>query len=75
MFLIDASPAMLEPAPAPVAASIPGAAPRSRTYLDVAVECAHGMLRSRIVSAPGTSRASSSSTPARVAVWTTPPAA
>ena len=44
---------MLEPAPAPVAASIPGAAPRSRTYLDVAVECAHGMLRSRIVSAPG----------------------
>ena len=44
---------MLESAPAPVAASIPGAAPRSRTYLDVAVECAHGMLRSRIVSAPG----------------------
>ena len=53
VFLIDASPAMLESAPAPVAASIPGAAPRSRTYLDVAVECAHGMLRSRIVSAPG----------------------
>ena len=59
VFLIDASPAMLARAPPSVAASVPGSSPSStpRTYLDVAVECAQGTLRSRIVSAPSDKQA------------------
>ena len=58
VFLIDASPAMLESAPAPVAASATTAATHtiargsSRSFVDVAVDCARSVLRSRIVSTP-----------------------
>ena len=59
MFLIDASPAMFRPAPASIAASgddrvathtIAGGS--SRSFVDVAVDCARSVLRSRIVSTP-----------------------
>ena len=59
MFLIDASPAMFRPAPASSAASgdnrvathtIAGGS--SRSFVDVAVDCARSVLRSRIVSTP-----------------------
>jgi hypothetical protein len=45
VFLIDASAAMLQPA-----RSLPGGEPRS--YLDVAINCAENVMRSRIMCAP-----------------------
>ena len=59
MFLIDASPAMFRPAPASIAASGDNrvathttAGGSSRSFVDVAVDCARSVLRSRIVSTP-----------------------
>ena len=59
VFLIDASPAMFRPAPASIAASGDNrvathttAGGSSRSFVDVAVDCARSVLRSRIVSTP-----------------------
>ena len=60
MFLIDASPSMFEAAQSlssignrNSSGSGQGSqAPAPRTYLDVAVDCAQSVLRSRIISAP-----------------------
>ena len=67
VFLIDASPAMLRRAPGATTHAVDGARPDSSsnaatgrggagsavtTYLDVALDCARGMLRDRVVSAP-----------------------
>ena len=63
MFLIDASPAMLQMAPRAVGTttannnddddgSTTTTKAETRTYLDVAVDCAQSVFRSRIVSAP-----------------------
>jgi hypothetical protein len=68
VFLIDASPAMLRRAPGATTHAVDGARPDASdsnaatgrggagsavtTYLDVALDCARGMLRDRVVSAP-----------------------
>lgn len=63
VFLIDASPAMLRRAPGATTHAVDGARPDAATgrggagsavttYLDVALDCARGMLRDRVVSAP-----------------------
>ena len=67
VFLIDASPAMLRRAPGATTHAVDGARPDASssttagrggagsavaTYLDVALDCARGMLRDRVVAAP-----------------------
>mmetsp|Transcript_26603 Transcript_26603/g.66644 ORF Transcript_26603/g.66644 Transcript_26603/m.66644 type:complete len:333 (-) Transcript_26603:893-1891(-) len=53
VFLIDASPVMLQPAPHTVGGE-GGDDPlrKAKSYLDVAVDCAHSVFRGRIMSAP-----------------------
>jgi hypothetical protein len=52
VFVVDASIAMLDPAPASVAGLGDAPSASKRSYLDLAIDCARAVLRSRIVSAP-----------------------
>ena len=59
VFLIDASPAMLQRAPGVTTNAVntgDGESSKSqvqiKTYLDVAIDCARGLLRDRVVAAP-----------------------
>lgn len=57
MFVVDASIAMLDPAPASVAGLGDAPSASKRSYLDLAIDCARAVLRSRIVSAPSDKQA------------------